>query len=549
MDDSKTETINKQRRCKSEIVRQAVFAYLEKRNYPIENHEKLTLQEFELKKLVQCEVSRPNSILYTCFNSDPVIDQTFMKFVNWLKEFPKNHEDNSDLNSLVGPIFCHLYFEILRGGHTERASNFFTNHLHLIDKQITNQVVLELINAIGSNSGELHHLKETFQSHKISVSLSRESVNLLKQFLSESAHIVLLQILQSYIHITELEKQKTDVEFVNDTLTSNHYRTKEKHQNTISNLQKAISVLKDDQMPIYVTHLQNVKDDVTCGLLKREFGTALFCYNNKIVVRSLITLKQLPGTTNLEDVVLLGHNKQIYELSFVNQLKFVLSASEDKTIRLFDLNDYTQKKVYRGHEYPVYCVDSCSNANYFISGSYDHTARLWVIDRKDSLRVFAGHTQAVTCVGTHPNCAYFATGSADKNLRLWTLEDNMPVRLFLGSKGTIYSTIFNNNGEYLISASDDKKVRVWDLVAGKELLELDTNCDLVSHLLLSNDDKILITGTNDGIIKYWNFEEIIKNEKSDNVREPISQFSVNANLVNVEHCFDTFGFLTYQSVS
>ena len=54
-----------------------------------------------------------------------------------------------------------------------------------------------------------------------------------------------------------------------------------------------------------------------------------------------------------------------------------LAASDDGTIKVLDLDNFTQVSELRGHEGAVQCVATASNDAFFISGSSDATFRIW----------------------------------------------------------------------------------------------------------------------------------------------------------------------------
>ncbi|KAJ8970028.1 hypothetical protein NQ314_001457 [Rhamnusium bicolor] len=188
---------NKIKRSKSDV-KNVMSGYLHKRNYT-------TLQTFENTKkqqitntLVANGVGKSNSILYSCYNSDPiVIDHNFTKFLIWLKDQTRHKNRCHDIEHIVGPLFCHLYMDILRGEHSERAASFFKCHLPAIDKSKCDNIVKDLI-GIFATDGDSSKLKEKFRSKKIVVELNSQSLAVLKKFVLGSCHVVFLQVLQTW---------------------------------------------------------------------------------------------------------------------------------------------------------------------------------------------------------------------------------------------------------------------------------------------------------------------------------------------------------------
>lgn len=539
MEEIKKETLNKTKRTKHDHVNQVILTYLQTRNYPNVLPQDITQDQFRLKLLSESESARPNSILYSCFNNEPLtIDHNFTKILTWSKEF-----HTIEVDKLIGALFCYLYLEILQRANEERAATFFKTHSSAVDSSKCDESIKELLNAITNNSTSLSHLKNEFRSQKYVINLNSKTVYSLKKFITESCHIIVLQILQNYFQINEsdeVESIDSDTKMDDKVAINGHADVYSKKQK----LMEAIAAVKKEANPIYSVHLGNVKDEASAGKINMRTGNVIYSYNSGIFVRSIRTLTQLDGMGEYnQEIVLRGHTGKIYDLDLVNN-NLLVSASEDKTVRLFDLNDYSEKIVYKGHLYSVYCVKSSSNGFYIASGSYDHSARLWCTERNDTLRMFAGHSQEVTSIDFHPNSTYFTTGSADKTIRMWSINDGNPARLFLGSKGVIYALTHSSCGKFIASAGEDKMIRVWDLLSGKQLYEINTGNDVVTKLAWSTDKKFLAAGTIDGAIKLWEYETLCENPTENSLQTAVNCINLNHKLLSLDYNCHTFNCLT-----
>jgi transcription initiation factor TFIID subunit 5 len=92
---------------------------------------------------------------------------------------------------------------------------------------------------------------------------------------------------------------------------------------------------------------------------------------------------------------MIGHSASVYSVSWsptpAKSPAFLLTASGDKTIRLWSADTYKAIVVYKGHSQPVWDVKWGPFGQYFVSGSGDATGRIWSVEHITPLRILAGH--------------------------------------------------------------------------------------------------------------------------------------------------------------
>jgi len=206
---------------------------------------------------------------------------------------------------------------------------------------------------------------------------------------------------------------------------------------------------------------------------------------------------------------LVGHSGPVYAASFSRCGRFLLSASQDGTARLWSAGEGSRLHseclvCYRGHAFPVWDVAFSPLGYHFATGGHDSTARLWATDRLTPLRLFVGHLADVHCVGFHPNCNYVLSGSADCSLRMWDVSTGMCVRLLCGHSASVTSLAVSADGRYCASGSADRTVRVWDLGSGRELSCLNGHEGCVWSVAFSHDSPgVLASGGADCAVRIW----------------------------------------------
>jgi len=207
-----------------------------------------------------------------------------------------------------------------------------------------------------------------------------------------------------------------------------------------------------------------------------------------------------------ENRTLCGHSGPVYGLSFNRDKSFLLSSSEDSTIRLWSMHTFTNVVSLKGHLYPVWDVQFSPRGYYFASGSYDRTARLWATDNPQPLRIFAGHLSDVNVVDFHPNGNYLATGSSDRTVRIWDLQSGNSVRLFTGHKAGIQAIKFSPDGRHLVSSGLDKRILLWDIAEAAPLADLTGHTGTVNSLAFSREGHVLASGGMDNCVKLWDIK-------------------------------------------
>jgi WD40 repeat protein len=199
----------------------------------------------------------------------------------------------------------------------------------------------------------------------------------------------------------------------------------------------------------------------------------------------------------------LGHADRVQSVVYSPGGNYLLSASLDSTIRLWDLR--TEREVRRliGHKDGVRCATYSPDGKQVLSGGYDKTIRLWDVETGKEVSRFLGHTDAVLWVVFSPNGKQALSGGADKSVRLWDVASGREIRRFLGHTDEVYAVAFSPDARQLLSGSTDKTMLLWDVASGREIHRFIGHMDGVFSVSFSPDGRKVLSGSSDNTVRLW----------------------------------------------
>ncbi len=202
-----------------------------------------------------------------------------------------------------------------------------------------------------------------------------------------------------------------------------------------------------------------------------------------------------------------AHNALVHAIAISPDGKTVATGGFDNLIKLWEISpDGTlkEKKVLTGHTAGIYAVAFHPKENVLVSASQDKTARIWNLADGKMTFELKGHTGIVDTVAYSPDGKTIATGSEDKSVKLWNPTDGKE-RKSLGTHGaSVYAVAFAPDGKTLASASADNLVKIWDVPGQKELKQLKGHEQPVTTVAFAGDANVVISASMDRTIRVWN---------------------------------------------
>jgi WD40 repeat protein len=218
-------------------------------------------------------------------------------------------------------------------------------------------------------------------------------------------------------------------------------------------------------------------------------------------LRLLQPALQTPRTALLR--TLEGHSDSVSGLAVTPDGKRAVSASEDKSLKVWDLGSGSAQRTLEGHFASVSGVAVTPDGRWAVSASWDKTLKLWDLDSSVSLRTLEGHSGPVYGVAATPGGKRAISASGDKTLKLWDLDNGHALQTLEGHSGPVYGVAVTADGKRAVSASEDATLKVWDLDSGHALRTLEGHSASVFGVAVTADGKRAISASRDNTLKVW----------------------------------------------
>ncbi|KAF7984138.1 hypothetical protein HWV62_16782 [Athelia sp. TMB] len=205
-----------------------------------------------------------------------------------------------------------------------------------------------------------------------------------------------------------------------------------------------------------------------------------------------------------------GHGDGVVAVAYSPDGKRIASGSGDSTIRVWDVE--TGKMIgipFEGHTETVYSVAFSPDGKRIVSGSSDTTVRAWdTVTGQLAAEPFEGHGKAIMSVAYSPDGRFIASGSTDGTI--YVLESQTGVRVAgpFDGHSSLHSVAFSPDGRFIASGAFDHTVRVWDAEANgiaAKTVEEETGGEVLA-VACSLDGRHIASGCIDSSIRVWSVE-------------------------------------------
>jgi WD40 repeat protein len=227
-----------------------------------------------------------------------------------------------------------------------------------------------------------------------------------------------------------------------------------------------------------------------------------------------------------------GHMASVVDVAITPDGKQFVTASNDKTVRVWDIETGKTVRMIRGEAGPgnwgtIYAMALSPDGRWLAIGGLLHdidksiatAIKLYDFASGSQVALLKGHDNVVHALAFSPDGARLISGNADKTAIIWDLTTRKALVQLSGHEGRINAVAFSNDGKRAVTGSQDETLRLWNASDGKLIAEMTEHRAIrqrqehperlhasVLSVAVSPVAPLIASGSEDGKVLLWDAE-------------------------------------------
>jgi WD40 repeat protein len=198
----------------------------------------------------------------------------------------------------------------------------------------------------------------------------------------------------------------------------------------------------------------------------------------------------------VKDIV---HPVAVRSVSVGGDATRVVTASDDKIVRLWDLASGLELERFAGHEANVASVSLAADNKTILSGSADKSGRLWTAA---AVRVVQADPAKVNDLVLSADGAQAITVGDDKVAKVWNTTDGAAVRQIAGAQANLVRLAIRPDGVQVAGADAQGRVYLWTYANGALAQTIETGSPVID-LAFSIDNQRIVAVSADNKLRVY----------------------------------------------
>ena len=198
-----------------------------------------------------------------------------------------------------------------------------------------------------------------------------------------------------------------------------------------------------------------------------------------------------------------SHTKEIVALQYSSDGRFLMSASQDGFVTIWNRSNYEKEKTYKIGNSKVSDALYCPKGDLMASLSDDGVVGFW----KASTGQYLGRLPSddIGCMAFNGNGDKMVTCSSGGSIKIWDVEKRR-IQDSIGSHSLVMQKIaFSPDGKYIVSSGLEGMIKIWDTDTKQSLYTCEGHKNHVNSICFHPDSKYFISTSLDKSI-IWSLE-------------------------------------------
>lgn len=273
---------------------------------------------------------------------------------------------------------------------------------------------------------------------------------------------------------------------------------------------KALSVDKGKRFASISDFRKALYPPLVMGITRRQFVSAIAGTVAVIGLASFVSYQVWKWRQPLWLVSeLRGHTGGVTWVAFTPDGQKLLSASHDKTVRVWDWQKGKNERVLIGHTDSVRCLALLGD-NKFASASWDGTVRVWDWWLGNQVAILDAGIGQLHAIAVSEDNRWLIAGG-EKGICVWRLGSSGQVSS-LGLEPQRYkllsvrSLAFHPNNRIVAVGDEQGRVWLWDVTKAKRVAEWRAHNGAMTALAFHPNGSVLLSGGEDADLAVWSVE-------------------------------------------
>lgn len=216
------------------------------------------------------------------------------------------------------------------------------------------------------------------------------------------------------------------------------------------------------------------------------------------------TIKVWNVETKQHLLTLQGHTDFVYAAKFSPGDKHIVSVSRDRTAKIWDAGTGKLLHTLSGHKFSIFDLSFSKDGKRVTTISRSGGVKEWLIETGTLLHSIAQDYDYKSFITLSTDGKYLATTNfLSSELNVYNLTDGSLAHRLTGHKQIVNAARFFNRDKNLLSTSEDGSYCIWNVATGELIKRVLAHSSGINTATMAADEKWLITTAKDSSIKKW----------------------------------------------